>query len=321
MNSKNILLYAIRGGCCILVILIHCKFPEFIGTEIIAVARIAVPFFFMVSGYYVHADNKQDTSKRISKQIMKLLELTCITVILYFIINTFVCLLTDVAPFAWLIAALNFKDILRFFVFNRAAFLAAIAWYLFAMLYICAIMKFLLHSNLIRLSYSLAPILLIGNIVVGEVLGSPWYYTGNFLLTGLPFYLIGFYFRTLDFRKIPKLIPAFGLVAGLIISMVEAYFKPDVYVYVGTIISVVSLFLCGLFYRIDNYRNFLAIIGEQYSTTIFIIHCAIIKLLDMIMIDTLIWSWIKPIIVISISIAIAFFVKNYLLPNNTKQRG
>ena len=42
----------LKGLACIFVVFIHVKFPGDFGQAVQAIARFAVPFFFMVSGYY-----------------------------------------------------------------------------------------------------------------------------------------------------------------------------------------------------------------------------------------------------------------------------
>ena len=59
MNQSNKLLYSIQGIACIFVVLIHCRIPGNLGINVVAVARVAVPFFFCVSGYYL-IENAQD---------------------------------------------------------------------------------------------------------------------------------------------------------------------------------------------------------------------------------------------------------------------
>ena len=43
----------IKAVACILVILIHCKFPSVIGDLFEALARFGVPMFFAIAGVYL----------------------------------------------------------------------------------------------------------------------------------------------------------------------------------------------------------------------------------------------------------------------------
>ena len=56
MNStkpRNTTLDILKAVCCVLVVFIHCKFPSIVGTIVESYARICVPIFFMISGYFV----------------------------------------------------------------------------------------------------------------------------------------------------------------------------------------------------------------------------------------------------------------------------
>ena len=49
----------LKGIACIFVVFIHVKFPGNFGQSVQAIARFAVPFFFMVSGYYCYRKDYQ----------------------------------------------------------------------------------------------------------------------------------------------------------------------------------------------------------------------------------------------------------------------
>ena len=46
-----------RGIACILVVLIHCRFPGVVGNVTVALARAAVFYFFTISGYFSYKEN------------------------------------------------------------------------------------------------------------------------------------------------------------------------------------------------------------------------------------------------------------------------
>ena len=52
VKKYNYCLDFIKGIACIFVVFFHCSFPGIMGMSIAAVGRFAVPFFFMVSGYF-----------------------------------------------------------------------------------------------------------------------------------------------------------------------------------------------------------------------------------------------------------------------------
>ena len=52
-KGDNRTLYFWQGLACLSVVLIHCMLPTGLGVIACALARFAVPLFFMVSGYYL----------------------------------------------------------------------------------------------------------------------------------------------------------------------------------------------------------------------------------------------------------------------------
>lgn len=58
--------------CSFLIVCIHCPFPGEAGQWFTALTRIAVPIFFMISGYYF---NDMQSKRRTPDQIKKILSL------------------------------------------------------------------------------------------------------------------------------------------------------------------------------------------------------------------------------------------------------
>ena len=83
--EKNYTLNFVKFLACIMVVLIHCKFPGDLGLYTTALARFAVPFFFMVSGYYAY--RSKNTNEYTKKQIIKITKIAIIALIAYFIYN------------------------------------------------------------------------------------------------------------------------------------------------------------------------------------------------------------------------------------------
>lgn len=71
MKTKENHLYLAKCLACICVVFIHCPFPTRIGTAIDAVCRFAVPFFFMVSGYFLLPPNGTSDISAFRKAILR----------------------------------------------------------------------------------------------------------------------------------------------------------------------------------------------------------------------------------------------------------
>ena len=72
MNTRrNVSLDILRGVSCIFVILIHYPFPGMWGAQIKSICRTAIPFFFMLSGYYTNKIDSLNIREEIVKRIRK----------------------------------------------------------------------------------------------------------------------------------------------------------------------------------------------------------------------------------------------------------
>ena len=80
VNQRLNNLDVVKAICAFLVICIHISYKEDLGNIITPLCRIAVPLFFMITGYFYHK-----TSKKPLKQIKKVLILTILANLLYFI--------------------------------------------------------------------------------------------------------------------------------------------------------------------------------------------------------------------------------------------
>ena len=65
------------------VVFIHCIFPGNFGIGLKALARFAVPFFFMCSGFFLYGN----TPKSILKKAFHILKLFLSTALIYLIVN------------------------------------------------------------------------------------------------------------------------------------------------------------------------------------------------------------------------------------------
>ena len=84
-KKRNELLNIMEAIAAILVVLIHFKFPGETGNMVTAIARVSVPFFFAISGYFFFRDNAQKELASIPKKIKKLLLLILCSECVYFL--------------------------------------------------------------------------------------------------------------------------------------------------------------------------------------------------------------------------------------------
>lgn len=80
-TSESYSIYSLKAICAYLIILLHCKFPGNAGIVFEVLSRIAVPIFFMISGFYSDPSNKQ----YIKQHIVGTIKLIACSEIIYFL--------------------------------------------------------------------------------------------------------------------------------------------------------------------------------------------------------------------------------------------
>lgn len=294
------------------VVIVHVHFPRPYLHASMAVARFAVPVFFMISGYFLFSssDSKETKLSRIRKTFRKITVLTLVSILLYTVSNSIVCLIKGQGIFNWFFSKMNTTVLLELLIYNRTEFLCSMIWYLPAFLYALVIIHLLVKYDKLKISYYLIPVLLILNIIMGEVLKLDWYYQGNWLFTALPFVLTGRVFREYPKTKarISTLTLWMLLIAGVIITINESFYFEGKLLYIGTIFTTVSLFMIGLGSE-RKWPSAITLIGRKITMYIFIIHCMIRDFIFAIYgLPQGTLAWLMPFIVFFLSAAAGFVI-------------
>ena len=71
-------------------------------------------------------------------------------------------------------------------------------------------------------------------------------------------------------------------IIGFLLTIIEIRYIGNSYVYIVTIITSIAIFRLSFMYDIEEGNNFYYKLGRNYSTMIFIVHCAVIKILNQI---------------------------------------
>ena len=166
----------------------HGKFDKMI----ISTSRFAVPFFFLISGFYSYYTSNEYAGVKYKNRIIRLLKLIIISGALFF---TYKFIKTGSIFQA--IPNLNISSIINIFIFNISPFTDPL-WFLQALLY-CYLIFYILNKYKFKISklYLLIPILLAGCLLLGVGshlldLNIHKMYYRNFLFMGLPFFLMGY---------------------------------------------------------------------------------------------------------------------------------
>lgn len=328
MRSKNVARYfyidILKFICAFLVICIHAPFSGVIGQYITAIARCAVPIFFMISGYF----NSSKVSKaNYKKQIKKILILLIYANIIYFIFDLGKAILNNSTE-KFILETINLKSFFKFVFLNESP-LSAHLWYLSAILYVIIIAYIVERKNLKKYIYAIIPILLLIDLIFGKysilIFGREFSYVlvRNFIFVGIPYYYIG-NFISENQAKIIERIKANKLIIYIILftftTIIEHYvlIKLDCNAtrdhYISTSLLAISLFL--YFLKNDTikhrYSNIfikkilkkIQLIGQKHSLNIYVYHPIILAFIYHITISDL-----TPIITLFVSIIFSIVLK------------
>ena len=126
----------LKALCAFCIILIHFPLPGRTGLAIDSLTRIAVPVFFMITGFF-YADTK--TRKKELKQIKKILLLCLYSNALYFLLGLFLNLSSGAADIkSYLFQTFTPKAVFDCLICNTSP-IAGHFWYLNALLYVLII--------------------------------------------------------------------------------------------------------------------------------------------------------------------------------------
>ncbi|MGN0498768.1 MAG: acyltransferase family protein [Acutalibacteraceae bacterium] len=285
---------ALKVICSFLIVCIHAPFPGEMGQYFTALSRIAVPIFFMITGFFYHNTIKNN---KVKSQIKKIAVLVLWTNLLFFLWSILKTILTGADIINYLKTTVTIKALLKFIFLNETPF-GAHLWYLSAILYVLIIVAVFDKIKGRKILYIISPLLLIGDLLLGKysllLFGRefPYIIVRNFLFVGIPYFLLG----TLIFKnreklvavlKNKKVIMLFLIMLFSITTFLEHYFLVSNDVnstrdhYISTTFLAVAVFL---FFMVSEGQfrilgNKISQIGKNYSMLIYIFHPIFITIL------------------------------------------
>lgn len=202
MKRKNTSLNVLKGICAILIVFNHCKFPGTFGLLIEGYSRIAVPIFFMISGYYSYKNDKIKLKKKIKHIFILLIGSS----LFYLVFNCLrYTILNDTNSLKlYLHNFFKLKSIIKCIMLNENHFWPHL-WFLNALLYVYIIQYFVSEKQKYFpekvLSYILLSSYLVLNFLVIKDDFSNAILIRNFIFVGIPFFLIG---KNIRFSELEK---------------------------------------------------------------------------------------------------------------------
>lgn len=314
-NNRLLTVDLIKFVASLFVILIHCTFYGGLGITVKAMARFAVPFFFLSTGYFLYGNS----SHKLLKKLRHMVGLALSAFVLYFAfyaVLSFVQKGTD-GLLGYLTDFADFEKIVRFLAFN-VPFSFTNLWYLFAVVYV-----YLIYYGLVkckasdRLIFAIAFSLLAAHLLIWQVnlslqLTNHTFYVRNFLFFGFPMITAGAFLKKHQ-QKIPKL--SCGMLVllsaiGASLSIGSRWLIGNKSLPLGAIILSVSLFVYAIQTKPCAEHSFLRKAGA-YSTYIYILHPCVIRLVQLwaeqssISHRSTLWINLMPIVVCVITVLFA----------------
>ena len=324
-----------------LVIVIHTGFPGNFGTAMEAISRIAVPFFFVLSGKYLLRDGDDSTQKireKSGRYFIKILKVTASVYVIYTVFSIGIHLYLGESIKDWFLSKYKYDEAMRFILFNSGTFVYDSAfvfdhmWFLFALLYVTGLIY--IFAGVIRKWYKF----LIGALLIllyfGEALQTfypirpfgisiaTWYVMRNWLFIGMPFVLLGILLSDIfrqkreeykdsysDIMNAKKPVFISMIITGTVMSVIESFIFGKKEVYIGSLIVVLGIFLlseCGIYAGNHLYK-----VGKKSSRYIYYYHVLVLAIVDRLSYAEVIPyppMWIKPFLIAILCLIIFYFV-------------
>lgn len=290
MRYKNIDI--LKSICAFLIVCIHVPFLGSVGSYITSLTRIAVPIFFMITGYF-YTDIVRKRGE--IRQIKKIFKLVIEANIIYLLWKCFYSAIIHNIDFFTNIFTL--KNLLKFLLLNESPFNGHL-WYLSAILYVLIIVLIANKLNCTKLLYLITPILLLCDLIFGKysivIWGRefPYILVRNFLFVGIPYFCIGHLIRDGFGKNISKCMSGWMILLFSLTSLLEHFILVSTDMnatrdhYISTTFLAVAVFIFTLKCNSNqnnedtvpkmiggqNVAGILAIIGRKYSTWLYILH-------------------------------------------------
>ena len=307
--DRNIGIDILKGISAILIVMLHFPFTGMIGKLINVVARIAVPTFFMCSGFFLKKEDECSWSV-IRGKVLHILKIAIPAVILY----------TGYTGYregiGYLFAELNFANALKVLIFNAPQISAFHLWFLIALMYTYIIYYLMCRLNAVRFKLWIAVGGLAVNLLVREVFFSLGIdilaqFVRNAYFFGLPFFIIGTLIRdSKDYLNNMSLGKCYAMATvGLLLSVFENHFLCDytLEISLGTIIYSLSVFVVALRYKGNDKFN-LAYLGRKCSMYMYILHVFVGTLTFKVLVTQVSEMWIGTCVTLVLTILISILL-------------
>lgn len=266
-KNRNLTLDLFKLIAAFCVVFIHYKFYGKLGVVVDAMSRVAVPLFFITSGYY----SSGNSIAKLKSKAIRLIKMFFIVTLIYHAATIAVYLVQGEFNeiYTYLVQVLNIKQIIKFLCFNKTVSSTHL-WFLLALAYTYVLHIFatkLKVSNKLLTVYAVTALslhLILGNCLALIDITVPRICLRNFALMGYPFFIVGLLIKEHEHKivniKNAVLIALFCV--GAAETLVIRYLTDFKDLYLGTIVMVFVLFAIALKYPNVKLNSFVQTLCE-----------------------------------------------------------
>lgn len=273
-RQRNYALDVLKLLCAFLVISLHTPILEVEWQDVTrAFARVAVPIFFMITGYYWSSPSRDKAIGKL-KYIAKITAVAAIAYLAWGVVNEY--RVGELNQHLSHVFSLGTWFGYRLWVFNDTQFISSHLWYMPAVMY--ATIIFMLANDHLRHLYWLIIPLFVACYALSFSSFDDTYTYRNWLFMALPFMLTGHFIRNHDFSKLTTRAILGAVVVLAVIQFVEVvlYLRWDMYprrdFFATTPLLAVAIFLLAVRNPQFGANSLTARLGCEYTAWIYLYH-------------------------------------------------
>lgn len=313
-QSRNIWLDIFKYFLCYLVICIHLVGETYSHFPLY---RLAVPMFFLISGYFSNFDdNKEEKSRKVIKRTLKYL----VVGFVFYIIFDFIMCFVDGKGVGYYFTTLFYNDIfLNLVVLNTPiTYTGAQLWFLIALFFVTVVHWLLVKYNKEKLYYIIVPVCLAlffffsSYMYIFQETDMPIRYVRNAWLFGLPVFGLGYLISKIDFHK-KSYFRYIYLVLGILFFILQIYEDRflrflsndaplNCEMYISSLISAICFLQFFMSIKHCYSKKYYDIVGKNGAFYVYILHMAVAVVVSKF------WSFnnllVKSLVVLIISFSI-----------------
>lgn len=322
-NQRNQSVECCRLVAAVFVVFLHYNFPGTFGAVMEGLSRFAVPFFFVVSGYYCYQVNTQTIKRR----LIGITKLNIYATILYLLWGCYkIRYIQNRSIVEWLISMVSSQNLANWFLLSKNPFSGHL-WYLTAMMLCYAVLYLytswknekIEYNTLYQTGFSLYIVqLALGSFA--NAAGAEIHYNiyRNAVFFGFPMVCLGLFLREYQQKMLqvyqltkPKLI--FLVFVGACLTILERIGIGKVELPVGSLISTIFLMLLVVTNpKITGTSGRLAAVISTFgslSTYVYVTHPLWKEIYDLTLLHTAnmvfgetLQGYLAPVLIVGISI-------------------